>query len=123
MNPAINSPNISISSSTASQHSLKKGNLKPSEPGNLSASAPDTTAFTTSPTNKLSTSIGEGGFGTVYLGQKNDGTKIAVKILSQKSSQGTTEFQNEIEVLMKIQHENLVPFIVYCNDGVKRAII
>ncbi|KAK1290834.1 putative LRR receptor-like serine/threonine-protein kinase [Acorus calamus] len=52
-------------------------------------------------TNNLDTPIGKGGFGTVYLGYKDDGikvTKVAVKILSQKSDQGTTEFQNEIHV-------------------------
>ncbi|KAK1256988.1 putative LRR receptor-like serine/threonine-protein kinase [Acorus gramineus] len=36
-----------------------------------------------------------GEFGTVYHGQKNDGTPVAVKILSKESNQGTTEFQNE----------------------------
>ncbi|KAK1289023.1 putative LRR receptor-like serine/threonine-protein kinase [Acorus calamus] len=77
-------------------------------------------------TNNLDTPIGKGGFGTVYLGYKDDGikvTKVAVKILSQKSDQGTTEFQNEIEVLMKVQHKNLVPFIGYCDDGVNRALV
>ncbi|KAK1315161.1 putative leucine-rich repeat receptor-like serine/threonine-protein kinase [Acorus calamus] len=77
-------------------------------------------------TNYLDTPIGKGGLGTVYLGYKDDGlkvTKVAVKILSQKSDQGTTEFQNEIEVLMKVQHKNLVPFIGYCDDGVNRALV
>ncbi|KAK1267513.1 putative LRR receptor-like serine/threonine-protein kinase [Acorus gramineus] len=69
------------------------------------------------PKNKI------GEFGTVYHGQKNDGTPVAVKILSKESNQGTTEFQNETKVLMKVQHENLVRFIGYCDDGVEKALI
>ncbi|KAK1315159.1 putative LRR receptor-like serine/threonine-protein kinase [Acorus calamus] len=71
-------------------------------------------------TNNFDSLIGKGGYGTVYLGHKNDGTAIAVKVLF---TQGTTEFRNEIEVLMKVQHENLVPFIGYCDDGIKKALI
>ncbi|KAL6007354.1 hypothetical protein ACLOJK_032851, partial [Asimina triloba] len=48
------------------------------------------------PANKL----GEGGFGPVYKGTLSDGTKIAVKQLSAKSSQGNREFLNEIGLLV-----------------------
>ncbi|KAK1257336.1 Leucine-rich repeat receptor-like serine/threonine-protein kinase [Acorus gramineus] len=74
-------------------------------------------------TRNFETSIGKGGFGTVYLGYKDNGARVAVKILSQKSQQGTQEFRNEIEVLMKVQHKNLVPFTGYCDDGLNRALV
>ncbi|KAK1290331.1 Receptor-like protein kinase [Acorus calamus] len=74
-------------------------------------------------TRNFETSIGKGGFGTVYLGYKDNGARVAVKILSQTSQQGTQEFRNEIEVLMKVQHKNLVPFTGYCDDGLNKALV
>lgn len=40
--------------------------------------------------------IGEGGFGKVYLGVLNNGTKVAVKIPSKSSRQGYREFLAEV---------------------------
>lgn len=39
--------------------------------------------------------IGKGGFGIVYHGYLNDGTQVAVKMLSTLSSQSSSQFQNE----------------------------
>ncbi|MQL94563.1 hypothetical protein Taro_027229 [Colocasia esculenta] len=50
----------------------------------------------TSITKNFGTKIGRGGFGTVYLGYLEDGTQVAVKVLSQSSSQGAKEFQTEV---------------------------
>ncbi|GAB4830957.1 hypothetical protein Ancab_004985 [Ancistrocladus abbreviatus] len=52
--------------------------------------------------------LGQGGFGIVYAGVLCDGTKIAVKRLSRRSSQGIEEFKNEIILIAKLQHRNLV---------------
>ncbi|XP_062095683.1 probable LRR receptor-like serine/threonine-protein kinase At1g07650 isoform X2 [Humulus lupulus] len=52
--------------------------------------------------------IGEGGFGSVYKGVLLDGTIIAVKQLSSKSTQGNREFINEIGMISALQHPNLV---------------
>lgn len=52
--------------------------------------------------------IGEGGFGSVYKGTLSDGTQIAVKQLSSKSSQGNREFVNEIGIISTFYHPNLV---------------
>ncbi|GJW63291.1 G-type lectin S-receptor-like serine/threonine-protein kinase CES101 [Tanacetum coccineum] len=60
-----------------------------------------------SSTNKL----GEGGFGEVYKGKLADGQEVAVKRLSRSSGQGVTEFKNEIELIAKLQHTNLVRLI------------
>nr|GME07050.1 probable leucine-rich repeat receptor-like serine/threonine-protein kinase At3g14840 [Ipomoea batatas] len=58
--------------------------------------------------------IGEGGFGPVYKGTLLDGTVIAVKQLSSKSSQGHREFLNEISMISCLQHPNLVKIYGCC---------
>ncbi|GAU36626.1 hypothetical protein TSUD_387780 [Trifolium subterraneum] len=57
-----------------------------------------------SPSNK----IGQGGFGSVYKGELLGGLEIAVKRLSRTSGQGIEEFMNEVIVISKLQHRNLV---------------
>ncbi|TYI04441.1 hypothetical protein ES332_A10G018000v1 [Gossypium tomentosum] len=51
--------------------------------------------------------LGQGGFGPVYKGTLADGKEIAVKRLSETSSQGLVEFKNEIMLIAKLQHRNL----------------
>ncbi|KAJ9563149.1 hypothetical protein OSB04_008309 [Centaurea solstitialis] len=63
-----------------------------------------------SPTSKL----GEGGFGSVYKGKLANGQEIAVKRLSQSSGQGMQEFKNEVTLIAKLQHKNLVRLFGYC---------
>ncbi|KAM7270373.1 hypothetical protein ACFE04_029587 [Oxalis oulophora] len=65
------------------------------------------------PANK----IGEGGFGSVYKGVLSDGTVIAVKQLSSKSTQGTREFLNEMGMISCLQHPNLVKLFGCCTEG------
>lgn len=47
-------------------------------------------------TDNLKTSIGEGGFGKVYLGVLSDKTRVAVKLMSSMSQQGYNEFRAEV---------------------------
>ncbi|KAL1165698.1 hypothetical protein V6Z11_A06G146200 [Gossypium hirsutum] len=61
--------------------------------------------------------IGEGGFGPVYKGQLADGTVIAVKQLSSKSTQVNREFMNEIGMVSCSQHPNLVKLYGCCIEG------
>ncbi|URE33695.1 receptor-like protein kinase [Musa troglodytarum] len=58
--------------------------------------------------------IGEGGFGPVYRGTLEDGEQIAVKRLSRISVQGLVELKNEVVLLAKLQHRNLVRLLGYC---------
>ncbi|XP_074590331.1 receptor-like serine/threonine-protein kinase SD1-7 [Curcuma longa] len=67
--------------------------------------------------------LGEGGFGVVYKGQLKDGQKIAVKKLARDSSQGPNEFHNELSLIAKLQHRNLVRLIGCCIEGDERLII
>lgn len=47
-------------------------------------------------TQQYQTLIGEGGFGSVYRGTLPDGQEVAVKVWSSTSTQGTREFENEV---------------------------
>ncbi|KAL6888957.1 hypothetical protein ACP4OV_009983 [Aristida adscensionis] len=71
------------------------------------------------PANK----IGEGGFGPVYKGMLLDGTTVAVKKLSSKSSQGNREFLNEIGIISALRHPNLVRLFGCCIDGDQLLLI
>ncbi|KAK3431818.1 hypothetical protein EUGRSUZ_E03582 [Eucalyptus grandis] len=67
--------------------------------------------------------LGQGGFGVVYMGRLSNGQEIAVKRLSQNSSQGEVEFKNEFMLLAKLQHRNLVRLLGFCLEGVERLLI
>ncbi|XP_052201119.1 G-type lectin S-receptor-like serine/threonine-protein kinase SD1-1 isoform X2 [Diospyros lotus] len=76
-------------------------------------------------TDKLSlgNKIGEGGFGPVYKGELLNGQEIAVKRLSQSSGQGIQEFKNEVCLIAKLQHRNLVKLLGCCIQGEERLLI
>ncbi|XP_029129661.1 uncharacterized protein LOC109813299 [Cajanus cajan] len=67
--------------------------------------------------------IGEGGFGAVYKAILPDGREIAVKKLSQGSGQGATEFKNEILLIAKLQHRNLVTLLGFCLEEQEKMLI
>ncbi|XP_052117966.1 LEAF RUST 10 DISEASE-RESISTANCE LOCUS RECEPTOR-LIKE PROTEIN KINASE-like 1.2 isoform X2 [Arachis duranensis] len=52
--------------------------------------------------------LGDGGFGTVYYGQLPDGRCIAVKRLYENNYRRVEQFMNEIEILTRLRHKNLV---------------
>ncbi|KVH95943.1 Concanavalin A-like lectin/glucanase, subgroup, partial [Cynara cardunculus var. scolymus] len=61
----------------------------------------------------LANKLGQGGFGPVYKGKLPGGTEIAVKRLSSRSGQGLKEFKNEVVLIAKLQHRNLVRLLGY----------
>ena len=69
-------------------------------------------------TNKfdISTKVGEGGYGNVYMGILSDETVVAIKRAGENSLQGQKEFLTEIELLSRLHHRNLVSLIGYCNE-------
>ncbi|KAM3318578.1 hypothetical protein ACQJBY_036000 [Aegilops geniculata] len=67
--------------------------------------------------------LGEGGFGTVYKGQLADGLEIAVKRLGSLSRQGFTEFQNELQLIAKLQHINLVRLLGCCSQEEEKILV
>ncbi|KAL8032750.1 hypothetical protein ABFS82_13G117200 [Erythranthe guttata] len=71
----------------------------------------------------FSNKIGEGGFGPVYKGVFSSGKEIAVKRLSKDSGQGLKEFKNEVMLMSKLQHRNLVRLLGCCIQGDERMLI
>ena len=52
--------------------------------------------------------IGQGAHGVVYKGSLADGTLVAVKELLDLDSKGDEDFCNEVEIISKIRHRNLL---------------
>ncbi|KAL3323914.1 hypothetical protein AABB24_038207 [Solanum stoloniferum] len=69
--------------------------------------------------------LGRGGFGTVYKGELDDGTKIAVKRMENGiiTGKGLAEFKSEIAVLTKVRHRHLVGLLGYCLDGNEKLLV
>ncbi|XP_020106070.1 putative receptor-like protein kinase At4g00960 [Ananas comosus] len=67
--------------------------------------------------------LGEGGFGPVYKGILQDGQEIAVKRLSMSSAQGLDELKNEVVIVAKLQHKNLVRLIGCCIEEQERLLV
>ncbi|KAL3717248.1 hypothetical protein ACJRO7_008780 [Eucalyptus globulus] len=74
-------------------------------------------------TNKFEKKIGSGGFGDVFYGKLKDGREIAVKVLTNDSYQGKREFLNEVTLLSRIHHRNLVEFLGYCQEDGRNMLV
>ncbi|CAN6804523.1 unnamed protein product [Brassica oleracea] len=70
-----------------------------------------------------SNKVGKGGFGVVYKGRLSDGQEIAVKRLSEMSAQGTDEFMNEVRLIARLQHVNLVRLLGCCVYAGEKILI
>ncbi|PWA58939.1 S-locus lectin protein kinase family protein [Artemisia annua] len=67
--------------------------------------------------------LGQGGFGPVHKGILPGGQEVAVKRLSKTSGQGLVEFKNEMILIAKLQHRNLVRLLGYCIEGEERMLV
>ncbi|XP_078154155.1 cysteine-rich receptor-like protein kinase 8 [Carex rostrata] len=66
--------------------------------------------------------LGKGGFGPVFKGTLPNGQEIAVKRLSTSSTQGATEFKTEVELLVRLRHNNLVQLLGCCISKDERML-
>ncbi|KAM3300526.1 hypothetical protein ACQJBY_041507 [Aegilops geniculata] len=70
-----------------------------------------------------SNKLGEGGFGPVYKGTLLNGDEIAVKRMSKSSTQGVEELKNELALVAKLKHKNLVRLVGVCLEQQERLLI
>ncbi|XP_074382613.1 G-type lectin S-receptor-like serine/threonine-protein kinase RKS1 isoform X2 [Apium graveolens] len=84
---------------------------------------PLTTILAATQNFSLAYKVGEGGFGTVYKGKLDNGQEIAVKRLSNTSGQGIEEFRNEVSLIARLQHRNLVRLFGYCIQKEEKMLI
>nr|POE84963.1 g-type lectin s-receptor-like serine/threonine-protein kinase [Quercus suber] len=71
----------------------------------------------------IANKLGEGGFGSVYKGLLHNGMEIAIKRLSKSSGQGIEQFKNEVALIAKLQHRNLVRILGCCIQGEEKMLI
>ncbi|KAJ9168969.1 hypothetical protein P3X46_020441 [Hevea brasiliensis] len=67
--------------------------------------------------------LGQGGFGCVYKGRLVEGQEVAVKRLSKTSGQGIEEFKNEVRLIARLQHRNLVRLLGCCIEMDEKMLI
>ncbi|CDO98582.1 unnamed protein product [Coffea canephora] len=67
--------------------------------------------------------LGQGGFGPVYKGKLVNGLEIAVKRLNRMSGHGIEQFKNEVKVISKLQHRNLVRLLGSCIEKEERLLV
>ncbi|KAJ4957561.1 hypothetical protein NE237_024672 [Protea cynaroides] len=67
--------------------------------------------------------LGEGGFGYVYKACFNDNLLAAVKRLDGSGQGAEKEFENEVDLLSRIRHPNIISLLCYCIHGETRFVV
>ncbi|KAF7012814.1 unnamed protein product [Triticum aestivum] len=67
--------------------------------------------------------LGEGAFGEVYKGILDSGELVAVKKLAENSPvPRETIFDNELQNIMVLEHENIVKLVAFCREAQNRLV-
>ncbi|XP_044485194.1 probable receptor-like protein kinase At1g80640 [Mangifera indica] len=67
--------------------------------------------------------LGEGGHGRVYKARFNDKFLAAVKRIDDRGKDAEREFENELNWLTQIQHQNIISLLGYCIHNETRFLI
>lgn len=112
---SLNSATSASVNSSSQSHVIEAGNLV------ISVQVLRDVTKNFAPENEL----GRGGFGVVYKGELDDGTKIAVKRMEAGviSNKALDEFRSEIAVLSKVRHRHLVSLLGFCVEGNERILV
>nr|XP_016474326.1 PREDICTED: rust resistance kinase Lr10-like [Nicotiana tabacum] len=73
-------------------------------------------------TSGFKNKLGQGGCGSVYKGSLHNGSHVAVKVLNRLKDSGE-EFINEVAIISRTSHVNIVNLVGFCFEGRKRALI
>ncbi|XP_071705049.1 LEAF RUST 10 DISEASE-RESISTANCEUS RECEPTOR-LIKE PROTEIN KINASE-like 2.8 [Rutidosis leptorrhynchoides] len=71
---------------------------------------------------RVTTKVGQGGFGSVYIGKLSNQDQIAVKVLSKVKGNGE-DFINEVASVGRTSHVNIVTLVGFCLEGNHRVLI
>ncbi|XP_004292376.1 PREDICTED: probable LRR receptor-like serine/threonine-protein kinase At5g48740-like [Fragaria vesca subsp. vesca] len=74
-------------------------------------------------TNNFKQLLGRGSFGSVYLGKLPNGRMVAVKVRFDKSQLGADSFVNEVHLLSRIRHQNLVCLEGFCHESKQQILV
>ncbi|KAI8539062.1 hypothetical protein RHMOL_Rhmol09G0152200 [Rhododendron molle] len=72
--------------------------------------------------NSFRTKLGQGGFGCVFKGKLENDCPVAVKVLKGLKGNGE-EFINEVAIISRTSHVNIVTLQGFCFEGRHRALI
>ncbi|XP_073124432.1 probable receptor-like protein kinase At1g80640 isoform X2 [Henckelia pumila] len=67
--------------------------------------------------------LGKDRFGCVYKARFSENTHASVKKIYAGGLEAEREFENEVELLSKIQHQNIVSLLGYCIHGKARFLV
>ncbi|XP_015583200.2 G-type lectin S-receptor-like serine/threonine-protein kinase LECRK1 [Ricinus communis] len=75
-------------------------------------------------TNNFKNEIGRGASGTVFKGVlSNSSRAVAIKRLEKMVAEGERGFQNEMKIIGRTHHKNLVRLFGYCQDGTNKLLV
>ncbi|KAG9456697.1 hypothetical protein H6P81_001205 [Aristolochia fimbriata] len=75
-------------------------------------------------TNGFKQVLGRGGSGTVYKGSVLPSSRfVAVKELDKLPKDKDEEFKNEMQVISRVHHKNLVPLLGFCDEEHHRLLV